>query len=248
MAIQESHRNANPDALRLPGLSILVPAYNEEASLESVVDDLLAVVPKVALESEILIIDDGSTDQTPAIADRLSASHSGVRAIHHPRNLGFGAVQRTGFSQTKLPFITLVPGDGQFPASDLSRFLPYAGEADIVLGYRTHRADSLQRRLQTAVFRWVTHRMLGLNFRDINWVKLYRREAITGVEIRSRKIGADAEVLVQVLARGGRVREVEVSYVPRQSGVASGARLWVVFQTVVELLRIWLHRIIGKIS
>ena len=137
--------------LRLPGLSIIVPAYNEESTLKRVVQELLSIAPEVALESEIIIIDDGSGDRTPAIADQLAAAHPSVRAIHHPRNSGWGAVQRTGFHEARFPFLTLVPGDGQFPVADLSRFLPYAADSDIVLGYRTHRADNFQRRLQTAV-------------------------------------------------------------------------------------------------
>ena len=233
---------------RLPGLSVVVPAFNEEATLESVVRDVLSVAPGLAAESEVIIIDDGSTDKTPAIADGLAGSDPRVRVVHHERNLGFGGTQKTGFREAKLPFITLIPADGQFPAGDLQRFLPFAEEADVVLGYRIGRRDSLGRRIQTAVFKMVFRHLLGLRFKDINWVKLYRRDAVRFIDIQSRRIGVDAEVVAKIMRRGGKVKEVEVSYVPRRAGVASGSQPAVLVKTLLELSRLWWDLKTGKIQ
>ena len=221
---------------KLPGWSILVPAYNEEKTLEKVVRELLGILPSLADDFEILIIDDGSSDGTGKIADELAGKESRVRVVHHATNRGFGGTQSTGFRQAHMPYITLVPGDAQFPAGDLRKFAPLADEADIVLGYRVDRRDSWGRRFQTAVFRQVLRVLFGFMYRDINWVKLYRREKVAGIEIVSRKAGVDAEVLLKALRRGARVKEVQVGYLPRQAGVAASSRPTVIAATVIELI------------
>jgi len=226
----------------LSGLSIIVPAFNEERTLEPVIADILGAAAGIARQFEILIIDDGSTDSTSSIALRLAKLHPEIRVLRHERNLGFGATQRTGFAQARLPFVTLVPADGQFPAGDLARFLPAIGDADIVLGYRAVRPDGLFRRVQSRVFQFLVRRVLRLPFRDVNWVKLYRREAIAGIELDNRRAGADAELLARALQRGARIKEVEVSCLPRKAGVASGSRPAVILKTAFELMRVWWRR------
>ncbi|MBI5624293.1 MAG: glycosyltransferase family 2 protein [Elusimicrobia bacterium] len=230
----------------LPGLTVAIPAYNEEASLEAVVRACVEAAPGVAEAWEVLIVDDASTDGTPALADRL-AGLPGVRVIHHPENRGFGGSQQTAFESAAQPFIVLVPGDGQFPASDIPVLVEGRGSADIVLGVRVHREDPLQRRVQTRALSFVTRQLLGLRFRDVNWVKLYRTELVRGLCIESRRIGVDSEVLLKTKARGARFAEVEVSYLPRSAGKAASTHLPTVLRTAGELFGLWLKLKTGKL-
>ncbi|MBI4676602.1 MAG: glycosyltransferase family 2 protein [Elusimicrobia bacterium] len=225
---------------KLEGLTIAVPAYNEEATLEPVVRECLAVAPAVAAAFEVLIIDDASRDRTPALAESL-AGLPGVRVVHHQENRGFGGSQETAFREAAQPFIVLVPGDGQFPPADIPLLVRAAPQADIVLGYRTERKDPLQRRIQTRALSFVARRLLGLPFRDVNWVKLYRTKLVRGLSIESRRIGVDCEVLLKAKARGARFSEAMVSYLPRSGGSAASLRLPTVLKTAGELFGLWLR-------
>ncbi|MCU0479135.1 MAG: glycosyltransferase family 2 protein, partial [Chloroflexi bacterium] len=113
----------SPDpAARLPALSYFFPAHNEEANLEALVAEALAVLPTLAEQFEIIAVNDGSRDATAAIADRLAAAHPGVvRAVHHPTNLGYGAALRSGFRAARHDVVCFTDGDRQFQVADLGR-------------------------------------------------------------------------------------------------------------------------------
>ena len=105
---------------RVPRLSYFFPAHNEEANLEPLVVEALGTLPDLARTFEIVIVDDGSRDATPSIADRLAAEHPEVvRAVHHPVNLGYGAALRSGFQAARYDVVAFTDGDRQFKVADL---------------------------------------------------------------------------------------------------------------------------------
>ncbi|MBI3267834.1 MAG: glycosyltransferase family 2 protein [Planctomycetes bacterium] len=223
----------------LPGLTIIVTAYNEEGALERVVRECRDVARSIALDYEILIINDGSKDGTRRIADRLAAELTCVRTIHHPFNIGFGGAQKSGFLHARHEFVTLVPGDGQFDPRDLVRYVPLLEGADAVIGVRVRRQDRSLRRVNTQLLRWVMRLLFGVTLRDVNWVKLFRRRILDGIDITMRGIGVDAEVIVKASRQGCVFRELEVSYLPRRTGISTGDRPLNVLITGLELLRLW---------
>ncbi|MBI2922148.1 MAG: glycosyltransferase family 2 protein [Planctomycetes bacterium] len=224
---------------KLSGLSVIVTAYNEEGSIEAVVEAVRASASVIAEKLEIIVIDDGSRDATPAIANSLAAKHAEVRVIHHPFNIGFGGAQKSGFLHASHEWITLVPGDNQFDPRDLERFLSLANDSDIVVGYRVKRGDSRMRRLNTRVFRFVMRLLFGVTLRDVNWVKLFRKTIVDGLDLEFRGIGIDAEIVVKAARRGCRFSELEVGYHPRRTGVSTGDKFVNVIITVLELLWLW---------
>ncbi len=222
---------------KLPGLSVIVTAYNEEGALEDVVEAVRRVAPQIAEKHEILIINDGSRDRTAEIANRLGEKYPAeVRPIHHPFNLGFGGAQKTGFINSRYEWCSLVPGDHQFYPEDLSHFLPFTKTADIVVGYRVGRKDSRMRRLNTKAFRFVMRLLFGVTLRDINWVKLFRKSLVAGLDLEFRGIGVDAEVVVKAARNGCRFAETQVGYHPRTTGVSTGDKFINVVITILELI------------
>src|SRR5947208_7645960 len=112
-------------------LSLVLPAHNEEANLEPVVREALAVLPTLFRDCEIVVVDDGSRDATPAIADRLATEDPRVRVVHHPRNRGYGAALQSGFAAARGELIMFMDADRQFAVRDVARLAPLAGEVDI---------------------------------------------------------------------------------------------------------------------
>ena len=231
---------------RLLALSYFFPAHNEAANLRGLVDEALATLPSLADAFEIIIVDDGSTDATPALADELAAAHPEVRAAHHPVNLGYGAALRTGFAAARFDHLAYTDGDRQFKVADLGRLVDRlrAGTADAVVGYRIQRADPLVRTVYARLYRIANRIFFGLTVRDVDCAcKLFRRSALEDVSVESGGAFLSAELLIKLRARGRRIAEVGVPHYPRTAGSPTGARPQVVFRAVRDFwalrLRLW---------
>lgn len=226
----------------LPGLSIVIPAFEEEATLESVVRGAAAAAREAAARREIIVVDDGSRDRTGEIARRLAAEMEGVRVLAHERNRGYGAAQRTGFAAAREPFVMAIPADGQLDLADIPRYARRMVEdpVDALVGFRPRRdGDPLARRLATRANRALLRALFGVRLRDANWVKLFRREALAAVPApEASSVAFDAELLIRLARAGARFGEIEASYLPRRAGAATGGRAAVILRTIAELLRL----------
>src|SRR5438876_11355533 len=113
-------------------VTICVPAYNEVASLEGTISDVLAAAATFS-DCEIIVVDDGSTDGTGELADALAARSAGVRVLHHPTNLGFGAGYRRALAEARMPYLTSVPGNRAASPKSVKAFLTLLGSAVLVV-------------------------------------------------------------------------------------------------------------------
>src|SRR5436305_15212827 len=120
-------------------ISLVLPAHNEEANLEPVVREALAVLPALFRDCEIVVVDDGSRDATPAIADRLATEDPRVRVVHHPRNRGYGAALQSGFAAARRELIMLIHADRQLAVRHAAPPPPPPAPVDIVARHRTTR-------------------------------------------------------------------------------------------------------------
>jgi glycosyltransferase involved in cell wall biosynthesis len=240
-------RTADP----IERLSYFFPAHNEEANLEPLVAEALERLPALARTFEIVIVDDGSRDATPAIADRLAAAHPGiVRAVHHPVNQGYGAALRSGFRAARYDVVAFTDGDRQFRVADLGLLtarLAQGDHPDVVAGYRIRRADPLVRTLYARAYRLANLIFFGLRVRDVDCAcKVFRRAALQGLRVESGGAFFSAELLIKLGANGRTVVEVGVPHHPRTAGSATGARPRVVFRAVRDFwllrLRLWANR------
>ncbi|MDA8238611.1 MAG: glycosyltransferase family 2 protein [Chloroflexi bacterium] len=236
---------------RVPALSYFFPAHDEEANLEALVDEALAALPEIAERFEIVAVDDGSRDATPAIADRLAAAHPDVvRAVHHPTNLGYGAALRSGFRAARFDLVCFTDGDRQFRVADLARLTSRLAEPDapdVVVGYRLRRADPPIRALYARLYRLANRIWFGVRVRDIDCAcKLFRRAALEGVRVESGGAFFSAELLVKLRAADRTMAEVGVPHYPRTAGSPTGAKPSVVWRAVKDFwglrLRMWANR------
>jgi glycosyltransferase involved in cell wall biosynthesis len=237
-------------AARLPALSYFFPAHNEEANLRGLVEEALATLPSLAETFEILIVDDGSKDGTPAIADELAAAHPEVRTVHHPTNLGYGAALRSGFAAARFDHLAFTDGDRQFKVADIGRLTARLAEADhpdVVVGFRIKRADPLVRTLYARAYRLANRVFFGLKVTDVDCAcKLFRKEALDGLRVESGGAFFSAEMIIKLRAAGRTVVEVGVPHYPRTAGSATGAKPQVVLRAVRDFwslrLRMWANR------
>ena len=231
---------------RVPALSCFFPAHNEAANLRGLVEEALATLPDLADAFEVVIVDDGSRDATPQIADELAATDSRVRVVHHSKNLGYGAALRSGFGAARHDLLAFTDGDRQFRVADLGRLITQyqAGGSDVVVGYRIKRADPLVRTLYAKAYRLANRVFFGLRITDVDCAcKLFRRDALSDINVESGGAFFSAELLIKLRASGRRVTEVGVPHYPRTAGSPTGAKPAVVFRAMRDFwqlrLRLW---------
>jgi glycosyltransferase involved in cell wall biosynthesis len=228
--------------VRVPALSYFFPAHDEAENIEGLVEEALATLPGLADRFEVVCVDDGSRDGTGAIADRLAATHPDVvRVVHHPHNLGYGAAVRSGLAAARFPLVSFTDGDRQFRVADLARLLRRLDDsaADVVVGYRIHRADPPLRLAYARAYRLSLRLFFGLRVRDPDCAcKLFRRDALDGVAVESDGAFLSAELLIKIGARGRRIVETGVPHHPRTAGRASGANPRVVLRAVRDFWRL----------
>ncbi len=237
---------------RVEALSYFFPAHNEAENIEALVEEALADLQPIAERFEIIAVDDGSTDGTGEIADRLADQHpTVVRAVHHPQNRGYGAAVRSGLAAARFPLVCFTDGDRQFRVADLARLTvrleepDHDGRApDVVAGYRIKRADPAIRLAYARTYRTALRLFFGLGVRDPDCAcKLFRRDALEGVSVESSGAFLSAELLIKIGERGGVIVEQGVPHYPRTAGKASGADPRVVLRAVRDFwslrLRLW---------
>ena len=240
-------------AARVDELSYFFPAHDEAANLGGLVAEALETLPGLAERFEIVIVDDGSKDETPRLADELAAAHPEVRAVHHPVNLGYGAALRTGFAASRYATVAFTDGDRQFHVADLGRLIerlaasPATGpeRLDAVVGFRIKRADPFVRTAYARAYRLANRIFFGLRVRDVDCAcKLFRRAALEGINVESGGAFFSAELLIKLTASGRRLAEVGVPHYPRTAGSPTGAKPQVVFRAMRDFwrlrIRLWL--------
>jgi glycosyltransferase involved in cell wall biosynthesis len=232
-------------------LSYFFPAHNEEANLEGLVEEALATLPSIADTFEIIAVNDGSRDRTREIADRLAATHPGVvRAVHHDVNQGYGAALRTGFASARHDLVAFTDGDRQFRVEDLARLtarLAGPDAPDVVAGFRIKRADPLVRTVYATAYRLANRIFFGLRVTDVDCAcKLFRAEALEGLQVESGGAFFSAELLIKLRAAGRSVVEVGVPHYPRTAGSPTGAKPSVIARAVRDFWRLRLYMWVNR--
>jgi glycosyltransferase involved in cell wall biosynthesis len=221
-------------------LSVIFPAYNEQHNLRRTVEQACACLPGIARKWEIIIVNDGSRDDTNRVCDRLIAEFPNVFAFHHPSNRGYGAALKTGIIAASGDLIFFTDSDGQFDLAELRHLIAHSREYDIVCGYRRKRRDHLMRLVNAWGWNVLVRALLGLRIRDVDCAfKLFKRPVFRRVQIRAVGAMVNTEILAQAARFGMRIREVEVTHYPRTAGRATGARLSVIIKAFRELCHLW---------
>jgi glycosyltransferase involved in cell wall biosynthesis len=222
-------------------LSVVLPAYNEEANVERVVRDCAAYLQQRVPDYELIVVNDGSRDRTGEILDGLVSEFATLRPQHHPQNRGYGSALRTGFDAAKKDFVFYMDGDGQFDIRDLDLLLPLAtDDMHIVTGYRIERRDPFVRRLNAMLFgNFLVRVMLGVRVRDLNCAfKLIPQKVFARIKLESTGALVNAELYGRAVRKGFGIKEVGVHHYPRTAGVQTGAHLRVILRAFYDLFRL----------
>ena len=197
-------------------LSVVMPVYNEKATLRQVVERVLSV----GLEIELLCVDDGSSDGSRDILAELAQSNPRMRVFLQPRNMGKGAALRRGIQEATGDYVIIQDADLEYDPNEYSKMLEplQSGQADVVYGSRflgggPHRVLYFWHSVGNWLLTLLSNMITNLNMTDMETCyKVFRREVIQSIPIEENRFGFEPEITVKIAKRGLRVYEVGISY------------------------------------
>jgi len=227
--------------VRIPGsLSLVLPAYNEEANIEVVADRALEILPQYVDEFEVIIVDDGSRDRTPHIIDGLAVRDSRVKPVHHSHNKGYGNALRSGFRASIGDYVMFMDADRQFDVADIGLLSPFVDRFDIVAGFRMERNDPLHRRIFAEIFNITIRILFGVHLRDIDCAfKIFRGDLLRSIDLTVPGALINTEIQAKARRQDASLEQVGVHHYPRLAGEASGGSVKVILRAMQETITLW---------
>ena len=223
-----------------PSISLFFPLFNEEQNVLTTAADAVRVLEDLGTEFEVILVDDGSTDDTRRLAEGLVSDDPRIRTVSHPENRGYGAALRTGFNESKYDVVVFADGDGQFDLSEIQTLLAELPGNDAVIGYRIRRADRWYRTLSARAWSALVGILFGVRPKDLDCgFKLFRREAIQSLELESDGAFISTELLAKLNRAGFRIAQAGVHHYPRKAGTSTGNNPVVILRAFYELARFW---------
>jgi glycosyltransferase involved in cell wall biosynthesis len=235
---------------RLERISITAffPAYNDQNTIEGIVRTVAQEMAKVTDDFEVVVVDDGSRDNTGPLLDRLAAELPYVRVIHHERNLGYGAALISGFNNAQKDLIFYTDGDGQYDVREIHRLLAeLRPNIDLVNGYKVKRADAWYRIWIGGFYRRAMRVAFRLSIRDVDCdFRLFRRHVFESITLESRSGVICVEMAKKFERAGFRMAEVPVTHHPRLHGSSEFFRVRHLVHTFRGLIRIWWSLVLSR--
>ena len=224
-------------------ISVFFPAFNDGASIGSLVKDANDVLRELTNDYEIIVVNDGSSDNTGAVLGELSKELSALKTVTHETNRGYGGALRSGFRACAKELVFYTDGDGQYDVRELKDlFAALTDGVDVVNGYKIKRHDNLVRIAIGKVYQHAIRILFGLPIRDVDCdFRLIRREKLSQNQLTTNSGAICVEIVKSLAVSGSKFAEVAVNHYPRTAGRSQFFRPRAVARTLAELLRIWLY-------
>ena len=228
------------------GLSIFFPAYNDAGTIASLVISARKTAQMLTSDFEIIVVNDGSADATPDIADELARTYPEVRVVHHPRNRGYGGALRSGFSTAQKELIFYTDGDAQYDPGELRALWPGMREdVDLVNGYKISRSDPLHRIVIGRIYHYTVKLLFGLRVRDVDCdFRLLRRRIFDHVQLEHNSGVICLEMMKKIQDAGFQIAQVPVHHYHRTYGKSQFFNVRRLARTAVDVARLWVRLVI----
>jgi glycosyltransferase involved in cell wall biosynthesis len=222
---------------RTESLSVFFPVFNDEATVRRVAEKALRVASELTDDYEVVIVNDGSPDNSGSFADAVASEHEAVRVIHHPRNLGYGAAVRTGLAACRNDWICFTDGDDEYDLHDLTKLWKLREFYDLIITFRYVRRYSGVRIVISQVYNRLLRRLFYMRFRDVSTgLRLVRKDIVDDIELASNSPFIGAEIAIKTMLKGYRVGELGIQMFPREFGSGSSTSPENIYRTIVDMV------------
>jgi glycosyltransferase involved in cell wall biosynthesis len=232
---------------KFPSLSVFFPAYNDAPSLPSLLANTFATLEAHVADFEVIVVNDGSRDDTAHILQLLRAQYGPrLRIVTHERNRGYGGALRSGFASATRQYVFYTDGDGQYDVGELPRMLALAGpNTGLVNGYKLERNDPAHRIWIGKAYNFCARVLFRIRIRDIDCdFRLIRRDLLQQVRLTSTSGTICVELVRKLELTGCEVLETGVHHYARRHGKSQFFRMPSLATTFYELARLWVRVVI----
>ena len=226
----------------MPSLSVFFPAYNDAGTIASLVISAVQVAGTLTSDFEVIVINDGSRDDTPRILDELARVYPAhVRIVHHQKNRGYGGALRSGFATASKDFVFYTDGDAQYdPAEMVLLWKAMRDDVDWVNGWKISRSDPLHRIIIGRIYHHTVKLLFRLKVRDVDCdFRLMRRRIFDVVRLEKDSGVICLEMMKKFQDAGFRVAETPVHHFHRAHGRSQFFNFPRIFRTLVDVLKLW---------
>jgi dolichol-phosphate mannosyltransferase len=218
------------------GVSVIIAAYNEEKNIGNAVNSVYSALKNLISDYEIIIIDDGSTDNTEKIIADLSKSDKKIKIITHPKNMGFGCAIQDGIKRATKKYITGFPGDNDMSTGSFRELIKARKSADLIISYMVNpNSRPFIRRITSRFFVIVMNILFGLNLKYFNGYLITRTKLVKSLPLRSNGLAIFAEVIVRLIKKGVSYKEVPFIHKERKTHKSNALTLISISQTLKTL-------------
>lgn len=228
----------------MESISAFFPAYNDAPSLPALIGKTFAVLRATGRDFEVIVVNDGSHDNTGEVLLQLQRELGGqLRIVTHPQNRGYGGALRSGFAAATKELVFYTDGDGQYDVGELPRLLERMGDGvGLVNGYKLERNDPQHRIVIGSIYNTFARALFGIHLRDVDCdFRLVRRRLVEKIHLTSTSGTICVELVRKLELTGCGVVEVGVHHYARQHGKSQFFRLRSLATTFYQLLRLWIH-------
>lgn len=216
-------------------VSVIIPAYNEEANVKRLVRDAIKSVSSYAKKYEIIVVDDGSADNT--FKEVSSIKNNNLKIIQNRKNLGKTLTMVKCFKIAKGDIVSFIDADYQYDPKDLVKLIEKVRQGnDICIGNRRKRQDSLYRKFMSWGFNTFDKLMFGIEVRDVNCgLKAFRKDSFRKIKLKylTTRWFIDTELLARYYRNKSRVAEVEISHYERKNSISKVSAVYLALETVI---------------
>jgi glycosyltransferase involved in cell wall biosynthesis len=229
-----------------PGISVFFPAFNDAKSIGKLVTDALEMLPDLTDDFEVIVINDGSTDETAEVLRALETKHQNLRIIQHETNKGYGGALRSGFQSAAKDLVFYTDGDAQYDVRELPKLLSLLDEkTDVVNGFKLERGDKLNRKVAGGFYSRLARILFSLPIRDVDCdFRLIRREVLGKINLSSTSGSICVELIYKLKKIGASFQEIGVSHYERPFGQSQFFTFGRVTKTLIDFFSLWLNFII----
>jgi glycosyltransferase involved in cell wall biosynthesis len=233
---------------KLESISAFFPAYNDAATISSMVIATLLTLPQVTDDYEVIVVNDGSPDHTGEMLKELARVYPQVRVITHEKNRGYGGALRSGFAAATKTWIFYTDGDAQYDPRELPRLVEaVTKDCDVVNGFKIARSDPIHRILIGRLYHMIVRFLFGFRLRDVDCdYRLVRRAVFDKVQLTSTSGTICLEMVKKLQDLGFKFREVPVHHSHRAHGKSQFFNFRRLFKTATQLAGLWWALVVKK--
>ena len=225
--------------MKKPDITLFFPVYNDAKTVRRVTEKAEKFLNDVADKYEIIIINDGSPDDSGKIADQLSKEYSSVKVIHHASNKGYGAALQSGFKAARYEIICFTDGDDEYDVFDFYKLIKLVDFYDLIITFRYRRMYSRMRILISKIYNSILRMLFRISYRDISTgLRIVKKSVVDDINLESDSPFIGAELTIKIMLKGYRIGEVGIQTFPREFNKGSAVTTRNIISTMKDIRKI----------